>query len=145
MSRFTFALGVLGAVSAVLTALLWIQTGRLERANADARLWEASSKSQLRALEDLQAARQAAEAALVERQARLDALSRKRAAERKTFKEARHADQHVDEWSRVVLPDAVAGLLGQGSAADHDASGPRALGAVRADSGSGAAVGSDPQ
>ena len=108
MNRYTVGLLVL---SLTLAALLWLQSSQLSVARKSANLWEASARSQLAALEELQAAREVTERALAERESQIRNLASQRTKERQILREAQRADTVVEDWSRASLPDAVRRML----------------------------------
>lgn len=113
VGRVAVGLGV--AVLVLAGWLLWT-CGELKEARSIAATWKQAAQAAEIALEELKKQAAVTEAALQDRQSRLDALSRQRLREQTALREAQH-DKAVDDWARAAVPDAVVRVLQAGPAA----------------------------
>lgn len=100
---------IVGGLSSFLVAR--ILTARLEESRKEAAVWECVAKEQQATIEQLTAAQEVAEAALVERERELGKLKANSAKRRAVLVEASRADKSTREWGEAPVPQAVRDVL----------------------------------
>lgn len=106
-------LSAIGLGVYVLTLRTERDTARTEaqEARQDAATWKAAAEAAESAVKELTVAKDAAEAAAMERDATLKALTREHDEQRRKLREAMQHDKGTADWGSAPLPPAVHGLF----------------------------------